>query len=414
MVFASFFSDRAALRPAVGGLILICALGVCPKTLGQIPLPVRTEYQASAWLHVCRSAPKILFDVHSGDEALWSHETQLALVKSRFVLSASLRKPGVSQLEYLREKEDRLTWLKRHVEARFLDNTEILEIAMSGDDPSQLVTLVNAVKDAYMEEVVGVERENQLRRKRLLDVSYGRNLEEIKKKTDRLGELRKQLGLGPAAVAIGPLRTGESLAEIRERAARRGEEIRVLKRRTAVLKSRLARFRPPDSGAKHTGEKLPVPGPQPKAAGAAESPLSAQQRHEIWNNAMKGIAPPPDTPSDLLEAIVAHLETETGVIEEELKTARADLEKAAGELEQKAPVELELRQAELEQLKKVTAEMGLALEKWEVELAAAPRVSVLVPAHVPRTGTPRIQLPDWLHRAPDEGSNRKPLSKASE
>lgn len=408
MVFPSFVSDRVAWRPALGGLALICALAACASAPGEIPLPVRTEYRATAWLRVVQAQPRILFDLPGHDDGLWSRDTEIALVKSRFVLSEALRKPGVSQLECLREEEDPLTWLKRRVEVRFLDNTEIMEIAVSGDDPSQLLALVNAVKDAYVQEVVGVDRQNALRRKQVLERCYHRNLEDIKKKTERLRELETELGLGPVDTAKGPLGTGESLAEIRGRVVRTRGEVRTLKRRIAVLKARLAPLPRPGSGTDRAGEKLPASGLQPKAAGP-EPGLSSQQRHEIWQKAMTGIAPPPDTPRDLLDAIVAHLEIETGVLQEELDGAKADLEKAAANADQRGvAAELELRGAKIDCLREVTAQMGLALEKWEVELQAAPRVSVLEPATLPKTGTLRLQVPDWMRRLPAEAPSAKP------
>ena len=155
------------LLPLLLGLVLGLMAAGAAIVVAWLAIPV--NYRASAWLRIAGSKPSIMFTVRGDDELLANPEAAATLVTSRFVLMAALRKPGVSQLGCLADEEDRLTWLKEHVEVSFPGDSEIMEIAVTGDDPSELVTLVNAVKDAFMEEVVGVDRENHLRRKRVLD-----------------------------------------------------------------------------------------------------------------------------------------------------------------------------------------------------------------------------------------------------
>jgi len=213
------------------GLGILAAAATAAAAWFLIPV----NFTATAWLRIASSKPSIIFKVGGEDELLNDKRAQATLMTSRFVLSEALRKPGVSQLGYLRNEEDRLTWLKQNIQVSFPGSSEILQIAMTGDDPSQLVTLVNAVKDAYMQEVVGVDRENHLRRKSNLERSYERNKELIKKKSSQYKDLADQLGAsGSDAVRIKELYAVETVSMLRNRVTGLQSQIRGLERSITI------------------------------------------------------------------------------------------------------------------------------------------------------------------------------------
>src|SRR5262249_34883685 len=98
---------------------------------------------------------------------LVSHQkTQVALVKSRWVLDAALkpqRRPDGSEFKLsnrsmLSELSEPVEeWLEKHLQAEFLNATEILRISISGDRPAEQVALVNQVREAYQREVLDRE-----------------------------------------------------------------------------------------------------------------------------------------------------------------------------------------------------------------------------------------------------------------
>jgi capsular exopolysaccharide synthesis family protein len=136
---------------------------------------------------------------------------QAAMVKSRLVLNAALRTPGVMQVSFLRSAADPIEYLQRELRADYKTGPEFLTIAMAGTDPTELETVVKAVSDAYLNEVI--EKESRLRKARLeqlrdLLLEYNRNLSS---KEDMVAKIKRHLGSGDQT-AIGALQ--KSLFEL--------------------------------------------------------------------------------------------------------------------------------------------------------------------------------------------------------
>jgi succinoglycan biosynthesis transport protein ExoP len=400
---------------------------------------IPVNYTATAWLRIADSKPSILYKVGGEDELLNDRRAVATLMTSRFVLTAALRRPNVSQLEYLRQEDDKLSWLKENVQVNFLGGSQILQIGMTGDDPSQLVTLVNAVQDAYMEEVVGVDRENQLRRKRVLEQSYHRNQEEIKKKTNRYRDLADELKAADSEqVQIRSKYILDTAATLGSDVTSRRNEIRILARRIGLGEARLKGLtdEPVNEGKqeellkKRMLESYMVQEPwianarnqivaldaaifeekQRAASDDAPSIVRMQDRiktlqegiakrvEEIQPQALKlveerikdqrteGFSLAPRTPREQLIDEIENGKLQKGILEEELKVAEAAFKKSEDEATKLGTnsAELETFKTELNRLKLMTDRMGTELDQWEVELAAPSRVTVLERASVPK------------------------------
>jgi hypothetical protein len=118
-------------------------------------------------------------------------QTQAALAKSRMVLLAALRDPKVAALPIIREQRDPTAWMEKHVRADFKVAPSLLRISISYDtsDPDQLLAIVNAVRSAYLDEVVEKENnERNLRLKQLLRAysSLDGNVQEKRKELREL------------------------------------------------------------------------------------------------------------------------------------------------------------------------------------------------------------------------------------
>ena len=97
----------------------------------------------------------------SGEELNYQ-KTQVAIIKSRQVIKAALRNPAALQTELIRIQPDPVAWLEGEMQVAFVEGSDIARIALTGRIPADLATLVNAVKDAYLDEVVKGERNKQL------------------------------------------------------------------------------------------------------------------------------------------------------------------------------------------------------------------------------------------------------------
>jgi capsular exopolysaccharide synthesis family protein len=109
---------------------------------------------------------------------------QVALCKTRLVLSSALRDPDVANLPLLANKIEPVPWLERELKVDFSFAPEIMRIAIDGMETDDLVVLVNAVRKAYIREVL--DHEVSVRRQR--QAALG---ELIQKYEDQLTEARK-------------------------------------------------------------------------------------------------------------------------------------------------------------------------------------------------------------------------------
>jgi hypothetical protein len=162
--------------PNVAGLLLALrrrwllalSLGlVCAVVTAIVVWIVRPiTFTARTLLHVASIQPRILFDTPDGRTDFGNYQrVQIALVKGRLVLNSALRDPKVESLPVVKQQDDPVTWLERQVQADFSTAPEILRIAMTGENTQELTILVDAIRKAYLVEIV--QKENKVRQVRL-------------------------------------------------------------------------------------------------------------------------------------------------------------------------------------------------------------------------------------------------------
>jgi len=184
---------RRRWMPAVAlGLGLASAAGV----LAWMFLP--RGYEAVSWLRV-RSNPGSFSGNYGPGEYDQYRKTQLQLIKSPFVLNAALRRPGVSNLESLRDEKDQVAWLTRRLEVAAPAESEVVQIRMRGESPREIQMLVNAVTQAYLSDVVNKERTERLARRDMLEKKYKENMAEVRTRLETFNNLARSLGTRDSA-----------------------------------------------------------------------------------------------------------------------------------------------------------------------------------------------------------------------
>jgi hypothetical protein len=151
--------------------------------------------------------------------------THKQLVVSRFVLQAALREPGVAKLPAIQREQksgDPVRWLKSRLHVTFPGNAEIMELSLTADDADQAVTLLRAVVDAYLHEVVNAEQDRKRARLAAVDRAVADKEKEIRTNREALKKLATTLGTS----ATGNLTLRQKLA-LEELAAYRAELARV-------------------------------------------------------------------------------------------------------------------------------------------------------------------------------------------
>lgn len=156
------------------------------------------SYEAVAWLRV-RSNPGTFSGTAGPNEYEQYRKTQLQLIKSPFVLNSALRRPGIANLESIRDESDQVGWLTRHVTVSAPAESEVVQIRMRGDDPRELQMIVNAVTQAYLTDVVNKERTEKLARRDMLEKKYKENMAEVREKLETFNNLARSLGTRDSA-----------------------------------------------------------------------------------------------------------------------------------------------------------------------------------------------------------------------
>ena len=121
-------------------------------------------------------------------------QTQLALLKSQQVIDTALSQDEVRSLHAVRTKADPTEWLQEQLTIGFSIGSEVLEIAMSGDDPKTVATLVNAVTAAYLQEVVNVDHEDRLKRLEGLKEIWKKFETNLRQKQEQLRMIAQAVG----------------------------------------------------------------------------------------------------------------------------------------------------------------------------------------------------------------------------
>ena len=123
-------------------------------------------------------------------------QTQLALLKSSFVLNAALTEPKISQLDaVIKEEPEPLLWLQEELQVSFPGEGEILEVRYDGEeDPEEMKKIVDAVIDAYMRDVLYKERTQVSENRLQLAKLHQEVKRELREKLDDYEDLTNQLG----------------------------------------------------------------------------------------------------------------------------------------------------------------------------------------------------------------------------
>jgi hypothetical protein len=121
--------------------------------------------------------------------------THAQYVKSRMVLMAALRKPEVGRLPMIKNApEGQVAWLQERLQVSFPGDAEIMMLSLPGGDREQAVKLLNAVADAYIQEIVDRDKLICHQKAAQLSKALSRKDSEIRRKERLLGNLRDQLG----------------------------------------------------------------------------------------------------------------------------------------------------------------------------------------------------------------------------
>ena len=149
-------------------------------------------------------------------------KTQAMLIKNEYVLRAAMRDSKIGETETLKKQDDPVKWLEENLIVEFSENSEIMKVMLTGENPQELADIVNAIHSAYLREVVVKE---QSKSKDLIDT-----LEVIQKFVeDRISNQVKNVDTGkkkPGDVGTGNDPAGQKIKMNAADFARVSEDLR--------------------------------------------------------------------------------------------------------------------------------------------------------------------------------------------
>lgn len=388
-------------------------------------------YEAVVWLRI-RASGTLLSEGRSAEYDAY-RKTQLQLLRSPVVLNAALRKPGISSLRMITEQDDPQAWLAKTIEPVVQGDSEVMQLKFRGAVAEETAKILNAITSCYLDDIVNKDRQDRLGRRDQLEKKFKENQTELRSRRETFNDLARTLGtrdsqevatqrgllmdqLGTARnrmvqaendlerleaeIAVYDLRKGEA-AEVAgdgeagaaegesadealasddmiEAALSREPEIRALESQIASLTDailsqaeRSARGMNEPAVRRMVGRRqqilrqiettktklrpqiLGVIGSGGAVTGGAVSPRELTLRRQTL---VKSIAKARSSYEDISKQVV------------DLGNANADLEN---------------RKGEIDQLARVTDQIGLQLEATSLDLTAPPRVTLLEEAVVP-------------------------------
>lgn len=362
---------------------------------------VPAYYTSFVLLKVASTEPRLVFKKAETEQNFDTYrQTQMAMIQSRFVLNAALRQPGISDLETIRTKAYPLEWLQDSIAVDTYNSPEILKISLAGGNAEDITKIVNAVKDAYLDEVVLADRKQRITLLNELERTYNETEEKVRQKEQRVESLAKELG------------TGDSQAlSIKHQMAL--EQISLLRREHARVRFELmrAQINEKATGVTGIGSGTPVLlGAQPGAGDASSAPTSTAAATTNRINQLKSLINRFETQvvdqnhptlqkyrQELkqLQASAGDVDPKTGdatpgsrldILKRQEALLAAELEKYSDLVKNigSSSFELELMKSDIAKISKVSDQVGSEMEAHRIELKSPTRITLMQEAEVPQ------------------------------
>ena len=123
-----------------------------------------------------------------------SSQTHVVLVKDSEVLKSALQLSKIAELPCLKGEKDPIGWLTRNVDVQMQPGSEILSISVRGIDAADASAVVTAVGQAYLANVVDLQKRNTFKVRDALERRYKQSMDAVRANLDTYNQLTKSLG----------------------------------------------------------------------------------------------------------------------------------------------------------------------------------------------------------------------------
>ncbi len=368
------------------------------------------ESSSATALFQVENKRETIFDIsHDNDQNYETlKKTQLALLKSNFVLTAAIRPPSIASLSALAGRKDPVMWLQDTLSVDYPQNGKLLSITLSGDElPEEQVQLVDAIAKAYKDEVIDEARQRRLVVRDML----ARNIDtlgvDIKRKLDTYLDIARESGHPQATEKDAE--TELLLRDISETQRKKDEltsqmyqtqtDFMIMKGELedpGVLEAQIDDATERDPQVLMMKEKLgEMQMAQSASAGSARgnsrqiaqsnkqidvlnrqieqyrAQLKAKMQHEI--------ASKPNIP---LQQLMKRYRTTFGSLQSQLAQMTKSLDTKMAELKKRIErsTDLETREEDLKQMQAINKDMSIKLESLDIDANAPDQIRQIQPA----------------------------------
>ncbi|MEI8316298.1 MAG: hypothetical protein WCH79_00010 [Planctomycetia bacterium] len=149
-------------------------------------------FEAVVWLRI-RASGTLLNEGRSAEYDAY-RKTQLQLLRSPVVLNAALRKPGISSLKTITEQDDPQNWLARTIEPVLQGDSEVMQLKFRGAVAEDTAKILNAITSCYLDDIVNKDRQDRLSRRDQLEKKFKENQTELRSRRETFNDLARTLG----------------------------------------------------------------------------------------------------------------------------------------------------------------------------------------------------------------------------
>ena len=398
---ASLFHSFRRRWPLALGMSLLMGIAASGALYYLFP----ESSSAVAMFHVDSKPPTVLDPV--GNEANFDtyRRTQIQWLTSSFVLNEAMRPQEIANSPVFDgvDPERRVDWLAEELKVSFPQESELLTIELAGSaQPAELEKVLEAVAKAYYDEVVFAEHTTRLKPRDILRGTARKLNDEIIRKTKAYYDLATEGNSSRAMSGVDP-DTTMMLSQVRDLQKKlvngramlmeKAMAFEVLKKQLndpnlmdyrieqmiaadpsiAALKEQQMAYQMyyDQMRATYKSENRSTKAAQAQVESVNRQIAEAEQRLRAEINAQLT-----DDPDPMLIQEQQALQVMQQIVQRENATTQAELDSILEKLREKGRVntDLEMRYAEIEQLRAVQRRIGERIEQWDVEAEAPMRV----------------------------------------
>ena len=166
---------------------------------------VPATYQSATILKIEQNDPQLVNFANGAQRETDFHtyrESQKNYMLSRDVITKALRNPQVAECPTVRRVSHPVEWLMGKLKSDDSISPEFLKVVLEGEHPRDLALLLNAVKDAYLDQAVYMSKNAKIDELRRLEERFDEINKTVVAAQDRIDKMAENLGTFDSKTAI--------------------------------------------------------------------------------------------------------------------------------------------------------------------------------------------------------------------